>query len=259
MLTSLVRQNRVRSGGFTLVELLVVIGIIAVLISMLLPALNRARDSARTVQCLSNLRQIGLGFQMYANQFHNSYPPYVDYSGPMGSNGYQAYWPAILWEQKMVDANLYACPSMGTISTYPDFRSLNNSTTDLNGLTSTAWLYVHYGYNYLWLGSSTRLGYPPYQSVPAKRNQVKDPTNIIVLADSLLVSAPSDGARGYLYLYDAGPDYFTAYARHNHNSAINILWADGHASTIGGVKDPLNPYPQITAYPTKPNHWDIRY
>src|SRR5688500_20156930 len=65
-----------RRRAFTLVELLVVIGIIAVLIGILLPTLTRARESARNAQCLSNLRQLGLGCMMYMKQ-HNGVPPPV--------------------------------------------------------------------------------------------------------------------------------------------------------------------------------------
>ncbi len=63
-----------RSGGFTLVELLVVIGIIAVLTALLLPALNAARERSRRVTCLSNLRQLAMSAIMYANNYKGHFP-----------------------------------------------------------------------------------------------------------------------------------------------------------------------------------------
>jgi prepilin-type N-terminal cleavage/methylation domain-containing protein/prepilin-type processing-associated H-X9-DG protein len=119
-------------GAFTLVELLVVIGIIAVLISMLLPTLNRARESARRTKCLANLRNIGQLVQMYANQSRQQIP--IGYNtASSGTHGYlNNYWllryasgafpkirysglgllyPAGLISPSAVSGEIFYCPS----------------------------------------------------------------------------------------------------------------------------------------------------
>ncbi|HEY1683439.1 MAG TPA: prepilin-type N-terminal cleavage/methylation domain-containing protein [Tepidisphaeraceae bacterium] len=92
-------------AGFTLVELLVVIGIIALLISILLPALNKARAAANETVCASNLRQLGIATQMYIND--NAYYPGAYTT--TGTGNY-AVWPARL-RKYVKNQKLYKCPS----------------------------------------------------------------------------------------------------------------------------------------------------
>lgn len=147
--TRLHARGSERSSAFTLVELLVVIGLIALLIALLMPALSRAREQARQVACASNLSQIGANLLMYANQSHGWLFPV----GPPGTDGKpttlgtnvppEQRWPVYVFGQW--NPRVMLCPSDDqpaqehsyVLNEHLADHQIRYSTSSLGGLNST--------------------------------------------------------------------------------------------------------------------------
>jgi len=207
-----------RRSGFTLIELLVVIAIIAILAAMLFPVFARARESARKIQCLSNVKNIALAMQMYLTDY-DRFPPsehrsevndyIVNQQGQGDWNNWQANpylrWPVIL-DEYVKNRDVWRCPSARRAFGYPVnpcipdwFTALKNGPNDCN----TSWNSDFFPPG--WGGTITdsflqrgvcagpdtggfdwSIGVATWHSLDEKTSQIKDPSRKVVCADAMV-------------------------------------------------------------------------
>ena len=132
-------RNGKTEANFTLIELLIVIAIIAILAGMLLPALNKARESAKNTQCLGNLKQIGLGFSLYLDDYRGAFPPRQPVSAGTRENWSMAIGRYIY--NKSLSARDYS----KSVFLCPTDR--HKCIDDRNGAALAGQNYLLYGYN----------------------------------------------------------------------------------------------------------------
>ncbi len=194
------------SKKFTLIELLVVIAIIAILASMLLPALNKARDRAKQIECISIMKQLGNALIMYSQDYSEWLPccSLANYSPLGGRWNYQinSYIPTYFrWKKQPFSAY-----SAGTFPTCPAANPPACESWGVNGGLTVA----DYGYNY-YFGSSS----PAYD--PVKLSELRLPSQTVGFTDTEKCYRVKPGSMS------------SSDISYRHNGGVDVTFFDGHA------------------------------
>lgn len=216
------RESKSTFKGFTLIEILVVVAIIAILAAILFPVFARARESARKSSCLSNLKQIGLGWMMYTQDYDETAPLAVYYVGAK-----EIGWDFALdyssgdWDHPDISA--------GMLEPYIKNGQINNCPS-FNG---PGWgrPYTGYAYNTQYIGGEGPYGGGPLLHHSASLAEIEEPANTIIFADAGYQFSPDDAVSGTNYLRGPGAGNQAATAAFRHNGTANVAYADGHVKS----------------------------
>lgn len=224
-LVSVRRSRPARAAAFTLMELLMVTGIIGVLAGLLYPALNKPQAGAQTIRCLSNLRQLGFAARMYWDDNAGRAFP----EGVTRTNGGQTYWFG--WLQDGAEGSRDFDPRAGKLWPYLQGRGVENcpglNQNLPNFKTKARGAAFGYGYN-LYLGPrDSGAG----QTTPVLVDRLANPAAVAVFADCGQVNdfqAPASPDHPMLeefYFFET--TYATVHFRHGPQAAV--VFVDGHA------------------------------
>ncbi|MFH1616034.1 MAG: type II secretion system protein [Planctomycetota bacterium] len=230
--------------GFTLVELLVVIAIIAVLLSILVPALNRVRDQAKAVICLSNMKQVSYGWVLYGQDYRDRCIPFYLGCEPTPSSiqaGFTGRYTTELVRMKYVaDVKAFICRAGESWKYWQ--RQVDHPDPRYGGVDG-ANRHVNIGYNWINLGTDDRIktsqGGSSTRGAPVtythlwntpNMSMIKRPSETIHHIDT---ACAWDKFLGCHACYDQPLPYAPYYnADPRHFGAVNIAWVDGHAGKI---------------------------